>query len=682
MGIKDCDYLSQKIAIFYHGRNRHSSIFGGFLSIFLVFVIGAYILYSLLNIYYHKSSNYISYKTHVKESGYFTFSKNESSIFHFFQFLNIENNQFTEFNTKYVRIFMTHIKNGYKNNYENLNENEHWVYDKCRKGIDDKNIPETVLNNKSNFEGGACLRYYYNHTNNKYYSIDDEDNFIYPYLSQEISSNEFLYLNTIVEKCHNDSILHDVFGPCETEYEINNYFNNITDVYMQLLERTIEAEDYYNPIFYYLNNIPGSIEDNSISINNLYIAPFEIEIKNGYIYSTTKKTKTYILNENKKEIWKNINNNKYILTVFNYWLINTAQIIQGEYKSLMDVLSNVGGYIQCLYTIFFGINFISNKFKIMQDSKNLFFQITNNKASNKAQKEKSRFGFMSQLFKKIIYNNPVIRSSLGYSKTRNMTEQFKNEIKNKITTDNDSDIKILNKVKTNNKNTHYNKISAHSLLNLDFFRNKTANLEKNNFKLNDETNNISGSPLIDSNNINHKNDILKNENYNRNFSMDDKKLKNEIKKEFNGKIIDKNPKKKNKVHFSQNFMDKSCEVKNYSKFAQKFENIIDNSPEKKNYMYFSQHLNKFINEKRQKIKIPDLSRRYLKIYTSFYHFILSIVCPKSKRGKVFYIINKFRKKLVSEEHLFNTQIFLYYLGKYFDINESEKIDFMELYNYL
>ena len=157
MLLKDFDYLSEKIAIFYHGRNRHSSVFGGILSICLIFLVAAYISICINNIYDHKSSDYISYKTHVKDTGYFTFSKNESSIFHFFQFLNDENNKFTKFNTKYVRIFMTRINNGYKNNFENLESNEHWVYNKCRKGIDDKYIPESVFNNKKgDFEEGAC----------------------------------------------------------------------------------------------------------------------------------------------------------------------------------------------------------------------------------------------------------------------------------------------------------------------------------------------------------------------------------------------------------------------------------------------------------------------------------------------------------------------------------------------
>ena len=53
-----------------------------------------------------------------------------------------------------------------------------------------------------------------------------------------------------------------------------------------------------------------------------------------------------------------------------------------------------------------------------------------------------------------------------------------------------------------------------------------------------------------------------------------------------------------------------------------------------------------------------------------------------KKGKTFYIINKFRRKLISEEHIFKSHIFLYYFEKYFDLKKSEKIDIAELYSYL
>ena len=642
MRIKDFDYLSPKITIFYHARNRHSSTFGGALSIFLVFIVSIYVIYCIINICYHKSANYNSYKIHVKNPGYFAFSKKENSIFHFFQLLNIENDRFTKFNTKYVRIFMTHTINGYNNVIKNLKDGDHWVYDECRKGIDDKNFPEIAFDNRTNFEGGACIRYYYNHINKKYYSIDDIENFIYPTLSNGYSSNEFSYLNTIVEKCHNDSILFDILGPCETDIEIDKYFDNTNNIYMHLLELQIQADNYYNPYFHYLNSISGTfLDDSRVSVNNINLGSFEVEIKKGIIYPEIKKIKTYALDQSGKDTLQNIDN-EYILSIFNFYLINTTKVFKGEYKTLYDMLSNVGGIMQCLYYIFFAINFISNKYKIIQDSKNLFFQ--SNKASIKAEREKSNFGSMSHLFKKVAYNKPLnTSSSTNILKPNYMIDQLKKEKNIKLSkTINDFNFKNLNKNKSNNENINYSRISTFSLSN-NFYHNKTANLEKNAFKLYNKDNNISMDSATD-NNINNNNDVLKHNIINYNRSMDGKKIKNDVKIDYTETIID--------------------------------------HPGKKNYSYFSKNLNKFIHEKRKSIKVPYSSVYYLKEYITFFRYLTSIICPKAKKGKIFYIINTFRKRLISEEHLFNNQVFLYYLGKYFDISESEKIDFMELFNYL
>ena len=202
-----------------------------------------------------------------------------------------------------------------------------------------------------------------------------------------------------------------------------------------------------------------------------------------------------------------------------------------------------------------------------------------------------------------------------------------------------TNIKHFNKNKNNNENFEINRASTRRLSKFNIYRNKTVNFEKKIIKVNDEIDSISVIPLIENNNINSRNSIIKTK------TMDDHKIINEIKLDFHDDIIDK-------------------------------------SPEKKNYIHFSQNLSKFILEKRKSIKKPEISSNDLKQFTSLYYFIISIICPKAKKAEFFYIINKFRKKLISEEHLFNNQIFLYYLGKYFDINESEKIDFMELYNYL
>jgi hypothetical protein len=57
---------------------------------------------------------------------------------------------------------------------------------------------------------------------------------------------------------------------------------------------------------------------------------------------------------------------------------------------------------------------------------------------------------------------------------------------------------------------------------------------------------------------------------------------------------------------------------------------------------------------------------------------------KNNRDKygLFYVLDKNMKKLISEEHLYKSNIISYYLEHYFDIKEEKKIDLIELYKNL
>ena len=49
---------------------------------------------------------------------------------------------------------------------------------------------------------------------------------------------------------------------------------------------------------------------------------------------------------------------------------------------------------------------------------------------------------------------------------------------------------------------------------------------------------------------------------------------------------------------------------------------------------------------------------------------------------VLNVIDNFRKKLLSEEHLYRNHIDLYFLEKYFNLEKKEKIDINEIYKRL
>jgi hypothetical protein len=63
------------------------------------------------------------------------------------------------------------------------------------------------------------------------------------------------------------------------------------------------------------------------------------------------------------------------------------------------------------------------------------------------------------------------------------------------------------------------------------------------------------------------------------------------------------------------------------------------------------------------------------------NYIASLFCYKEPIN-YYLTMENFRKKLLSEEHFFRMNNYLYLFEKYFDLQESKKIDIIELYKHL
>ena len=626
MAIKDFDYLSRKISIFFYGRKRHASIIGGILTIIMITTCFTYIVRLLIDICQHKSSSYVSYTKHKKDIGEFSFD-NKEGLFHFFQFMDINDDIIGEYNSKYIRIFMTNINHPYLKNIEILENTEHWIYDKCKKKIEDNNLSkEFSIDNDFHFSNGACLKYYYNNIDKTYYPIEDELNFKYPYLNPKIKNNtESIFLNTIIEKCDNNSISTKILGNCANEKEIDEYLKSYKGIYLNLLEYQVNTDNYSEPIIQYIDQIYTEITDSyssEIQVNNINFSPFHIKIQKGLIIPQTKKINTYIFKNNIQSTVHKLSN-KNVISVFNYKILNICNVFQGGYETLYDVFPSVGGIIQLVYYILFCLNYFIDKFTIIQDSENLFFKF--NDSNEKMEEEK-----------KIKYKQTVLssRHSLKHSKNNDdfSVILFQKKIPKKNNINDTSSIneinsfkKVLNIVEDRNE---ISKLNISSEQKSKLFAPRSCNNLK--IKKNQET----------SNDINQK--II------------------------NSAIINK----------------KENQKKRLSLFKKKEQNIFRNSISYVNDRRFSKQFFKYLSNKKNNIKLEILSESYLKKYTSFFYYLITFMGQISERSKPFYIIDSFREKLLSEEHFFRSHVYLYYLEKYFGVVESGKIDITELYNYL
>lgn len=625
MSIKSIDYLSPKISLFYNRSRRHKSNVGAILTIIMVCLSGIYIFYLINDILQHRKSSFMFYKNYLNDAGYYSFN-DTGGIFHFFHLFDYQKNEFGQYNSKYVRVFMSRL---YHKTYpKSLADNEHWVYDICRDGYDNKNIPKEVFDNS--FSKGICLRYYYDINKRKYFPIEDQNNFKYPYLIHGSGRKDNLLLETVIEKCDNNSIITEILGPCGDEKEMNEYLNVHKAIYFNLLEKQVDTENYRKSIYQYLYSISGSLDSINVPVNNINLIPFIIEIKKGVIIPRTEKIITYLYDDNRKATLEN-NIDEHFLAIFDYWLINSCQIIKGDYSNIYDILPNIGGIIQLIYYIFFSFNYLHNKYLIIQDCNQLFFKIF-----NKENEEKEDIKI-----KKIF--NKYVKSIREEIKLRRSKENLKRKSQLKRVNNSSLDIREW---RDNNK-----KIGKMKVIETDI--NKKINIDLlNNANVNNEENNIS-------NEISNSNDLI----------IDFPK-NNIIKNQTNLGVIRN---KKKIVRVVDNF--KNNERTNKAK------QVYKNRSSKFSFLYyqFAYQLQEYFYHKNNEFKTESLSANILSQYLTFFNYLLSLVGNENKK-RAFFILNQFREKVLSEENLFRTKIYLYHIERYFNLNEVQKTDILELYS--
>jgi hypothetical protein len=605
MSFKNIDCLSPEITLFYYGNNRHATYCGSILTLLLIILSIFYIINLIINICNHEISSFMFYHNYITDSTRYYFN-DTTGIFHFFQIYDINSKTFGKFNPKYARIIMYRAKE-YHNNRDNIYSSEHWVYDLCRQGKDNKNIEKGVFNNNITkyFTNGACLRYYYNGNDSTYYPIEDEENFKYPYLLYGDGNNDE-HLETVIEKCEDSSITNRILGSCGLQNDIDDYFQKYQGIYLQLLDKKLNENNYKKPVNQYMYGIESNINDDYIFINNINLIPFEIETKAGFVLPKTKRIKTYSFKENIKTTYES-SNNKTIVSIYDFWIKNTGYVIKGRYWTIYDVLPNIGGFIQLFYLIFYCINYICNKYITLVDANDTFYRMAN------AEDPKDT------LLQKILLDKMIfIRDEAKYREDSRLLAAMQKRDSIYIT----KKAREKKSLKSDNKSVDVNQDDI---------------LKKNYYSNTNIPHNLSNS-----------NELMCNTHNNNNLNLN------------NNMTIVKSSKINNKP------------------FENKY-NIIN---EKLNIQFAGQ-LKEYCNRKNKKFKSESLKyESTILLFLNPYYYMMSLCKNNRDKYGFFYVLDKYRKKLISEEHLYKSNIISYYLEHYFDIKEEKKIDLIELYKNL
>ena len=179
MFLKEIDFLSPPISLYYQGSSSHSSIGSGILSIITILLIIYISIVRIKKLFTRENEtlNSNSFTYFVKDAGIIPI--NSSSLFHFINIENFNNkgNQefdFTYFNAIGVEDFITSIEIN-----TNINDYNHWLYGLCNEN-DISGIEDIVTQNF--LTKSACLKKYFDTETQRYYDTSDP-NFRWPSLS-------------------------------------------------------------------------------------------------------------------------------------------------------------------------------------------------------------------------------------------------------------------------------------------------------------------------------------------------------------------------------------------------------------------------------------------------------------------------------------------------------------------
>jgi len=368
MFIKEFDFLSPKISLYYKGSLSHSSSFSAILSIISFIIIATFSIYFSLDLIQRKNPDFYYLNRYTEDAGEFPF--NSSSLFHFISLGNYTHN-LIGFDFRSFRII------GFNAHYENIDNYiikkvDHWIY-----GLYDEDDSKGInhLIEFGEYKKSACIKKYYNSLKKEYYDVNDI-NFKWPILSHENFNNfnnERKIYNTIIDKCNQETLdlLFDKKYACKNDIEMDMYFSGNYGCKLYFIDEYIDASNYKEPNKKFFYRIENAFSKEIYSSNNLNFNPSMIKTHNGIIFDNIEEEFSYSYDRNDVLTYSIDSNNIYI--VYNFWLKNRLLIYERIYKRIQDIISIIGGICESVTFFASFLNCFYHNYIILYDTKTLLF---------------------------------------------------------------------------------------------------------------------------------------------------------------------------------------------------------------------------------------------------------------------------------------------------------------------
>ena len=380
MLIKNLDFITPKITLFYSGSLKHSSFISGLLSILIVLVCLSITLIFSMDFLFKKHPVAFYYKQTIDDVD--EYEINNENFFHYVSLYFVNGSAFT--NTKYFHIIGIYNLSSNPDDYVDEYSYSHWIYERCD-DLDFYNIYNIKFNSnmKKIFNESFCIKFYYNADTNTTISINDS-NFFYPKIAHGYSSDNNLNYGILLKNCVNNTIFGNQI--CTNQMNINTEFIYLNNFYINFLKTNVQLRNYSSPFNFILKNTSFNIYMFDWTYYHLYFSPINLRTTVGIFFDKIKYEVKLDYNNYIKEEYRKDEDNLFhsIRAAYSINLYNDGEFYERTYKKIQDIAGSISGLVKLILIVndLFYILFYYN-FKVVYDFNDLIKKyIENDKINN------------------------------------------------------------------------------------------------------------------------------------------------------------------------------------------------------------------------------------------------------------------------------------------------------------
>ena len=291
MILRNLDYLSPSITFYYKGFLSHSSMISGILSILSIILIIIISVYFSLDLIEKLNPKSYYYNRFTNDSGIIPI--NSSGLFHFISLSYDDKNKINsgvDFRSFRIIGFQT-----FYSEYElekNISKLDHWLYGFCNNETDTKGIEYLI--DYDFFNNSACIRKYFNSSEQKYYNTKDPK-FVWPTLEHGTYHPKNKFYSFFLERCNEEtvSLILGEGNHCKSDREIIELLYPTSGVRVFYIDNYIDVLNYKNPVIKFFNKVENGLKLNKYTMNNLNFNPINVKTHNGLILDNIEIVESY-----------------------------------------------------------------------------------------------------------------------------------------------------------------------------------------------------------------------------------------------------------------------------------------------------------------------------------------------------------------------------------------------------